>query len=177
MNRHAWLRRMKACEGGIEYVLEHRTNQQAWDACTRPDWMVWYYIHSVGAEPESRRMLMRVLLTCFRHLYPLCAAYPQPMLHALTCLARCKKRGRRSQELSRKAKFLSNWGLEHATNAFTRVLFSTAEHHTCSEAAFSSGLLFDYTRHKDTFPRVERKLLLELRRLIPVCPPMKVSRG
>ena len=45
-----------ACEDGIEYMASHATVQEAWQACQRGDWMMWWAQHC-GVEKK-------VLLFC-----------------------------------------------------------------------------------------------------------------
>jgi hypothetical protein len=37
-----YLQKVNACQEGVKFA-EGKTLQQAWDACTRPDWMLWLY--------------------------------------------------------------------------------------------------------------------------------------
>ena len=74
---HDWvddLRALSACNEAIDYAKEFATAQEAWDACERGDWMLWWYGRVAGPPGhDSRRPLVLAACECARlalHLVP-----------------------------------------------------------------------------------------------------------
>jgi hypothetical protein len=64
------LRTLEACTAAIEWLksTDHATLQSAWDACEKPDWMLWL-LHRLGAD---KKIMVTLACDCAEtslHLY------------------------------------------------------------------------------------------------------------
>ena len=52
---HAFLNQHDACSEGAAFAREFKTLSEAWDACERPDWLLWAYCRKVKT-PDSKQL-------------------------------------------------------------------------------------------------------------------------
>ena len=57
------LENMGACREAVEWAREFRSMMEAWRACERGDWMLWY-IGRLSGKPESASRRRLVLCSC-----------------------------------------------------------------------------------------------------------------
>ena len=58
---------LRACLEAIVWARNYDTEQEAWDACERGDWMLWYLAQQAGPpESESRKELVLIACQCAR---------------------------------------------------------------------------------------------------------------
>ena len=50
------LKHAGACREAVEWAKPYATLQEAWDACERPDWMLWLCEDTKRHEPECQRI-------------------------------------------------------------------------------------------------------------------------
>jgi hypothetical protein len=69
---HDQLTRLDACEEAVQFARGYATFAEAWQACTRGDWMLWWVAMTIAADLESpaRRRLVWVLCQCVRLAVP-----------------------------------------------------------------------------------------------------------
>jgi len=64
MKKHiAYLKKLNACGGAVEWAAEFTTLQKAWDVCERGDWMLWL-VGKQSGKPESTSRKKLVLTAC-----------------------------------------------------------------------------------------------------------------
>jgi len=57
MRAHAkWLDNIGACGEAVEFADTHKSLKAAWEACTRPDWMLWLLRIVKHDNPKSHRL-------------------------------------------------------------------------------------------------------------------------
>ena len=69
MTTHPILTKLQACREGMTFAQQYPTLQAAWDACTRPDWMLWYACQRPQGE-EHRKTFVRIACGCARLALP-----------------------------------------------------------------------------------------------------------
>ena len=57
------LKKLEACQEAIDYAKGFETLQDAWDACERGDWMLWFIGKQAG-KPGSEKRKLLVLTAC-----------------------------------------------------------------------------------------------------------------
>jgi len=72
MNRATLLKRLRAlgaCGEAVAWLVstDHATLQSAWDACERPDWMLWL-LHKLGAD---RKLMVSLACDCAETALPI----------------------------------------------------------------------------------------------------------
>jgi hypothetical protein len=62
------LTRLNACEDAVEFARGYATFSEAWQACDRGDWMLWWIAKTVAADRDSldRKRLVLVACRCAR---------------------------------------------------------------------------------------------------------------
>jgi len=62
-----WLRKLRACPEAIEWAAQYKNPAEAWEKCSRGDWMLWLLGRLSGqAESESRKRLVLAACACVR---------------------------------------------------------------------------------------------------------------
>src|SRR5574341_753268 len=61
------LEKHSPCKDGLEFARSHKTMQAAWDACERPDWMLWL-LHHLGAD---HKLMVRLACDCAATALPI----------------------------------------------------------------------------------------------------------
>ena len=57
------LKKMNACPDAVEWASEQKNQQQAWNDCSRGDWMLWL-LGKLSEKPESKSRKKLVLTAC-----------------------------------------------------------------------------------------------------------------
>ena len=65
MNHIEILKANEACDEAVEWASQYPDFATAWDACQRPDWMLW--LHDKGIIPISDRDLLLFACDCVRY--------------------------------------------------------------------------------------------------------------
>ena len=61
------LRKLNPCAGGLKFAESFKSMQAAWEACIRPDWMLWLLGELAGPpNSESRKNIVRIACRCAR---------------------------------------------------------------------------------------------------------------
>ena len=61
------LRKLGACSEAIRFAKQYDTQQAAWEACERGDWLLWYAgAVSGGPRSQSRKTLVLAACACAR---------------------------------------------------------------------------------------------------------------
>ncbi len=66
--KNSWiekLRKQRACLDGLAWASQYETDQEAWNACKRGNWMLWAWGRNCGnSGSESHRMLVLCAVEC-----------------------------------------------------------------------------------------------------------------
>ena len=56
MNTETFLKEHDACRQGADFARKYKTLAEAWDACERPDWLLWAYQRSRVPVFDNRQL-------------------------------------------------------------------------------------------------------------------------
>jgi hypothetical protein len=88
-----------ACYEGSEWAARHRTIRGAWDACERPDWMLWA-LGKAGADHGSR--LLRLMCRLVRRVWAFVPADVRPAVVFVEEVAEGKRPADGLEDMRRK---------------------------------------------------------------------------
>ena len=72
--KHDILTKLHACLDGVLFARRDPSIREAWDACERYDWLLWYAGSRLTGE-DHRRTFVRIALDCARLVLPLFERY------------------------------------------------------------------------------------------------------
>ena len=71
---HDILTKLHACSEGCAFASRYPSIREAWDACERSDWLLWYAGRRLIGE-DHRRTFVRIAIDCSRLVLPLFERY------------------------------------------------------------------------------------------------------
>jgi hypothetical protein len=122
------LQALGACSEAVEFAEGFNSLDEAWQACERGDWMLWFVGETIGCEPwtEGRKPLLACALDCAETVRYLWSPLQTKAIAAFVSVLRSWIDGKATTEEAREAR-----------NGLVAYYISAAAYHIASLAAAS----------------------------------------